>query len=73
MAIKRKRKMAYKREAVPIEHTGFYAYLLRYNEAMTLRNYSNSTLHRRESDIRRFVGWCDERGGQRRTTIPNQP
>ena len=62
MAIKRKRKMAYKRSAVPIEHTGFYAYLLRYNEAMQLRNYSKSTLHRRESDIRRFVGWCDERG-----------
>ena len=62
MAIKRKRKMAYKREAVAIEHTGFYAYLLRYNEAMKLRNYSKSTLHRRESDIRRFVGWCDERG-----------
>lgn len=62
MAIKRKRRMAYKRAAVPIEHTGFYAYLLRYNEAMKVRNYSKSTLHRRESDIRRFVGWCDERG-----------
>jgi len=62
MAVKRKRKIAYKREAVPIEHTGFYAYLLRYNEAMQLRNYSKNTLHRRESDIRRFVGWCDERG-----------
>jgi integrase/recombinase XerD len=62
MAIKRKRTMAYKRSQVPIEHTGFYSYLLRYNEAMAIRNYSKNTLHRRESDIRRFVGWCDERG-----------
>ena len=29
---------------------------------MMLRHYSKNTLHRRESDIRRFVGWCDERG-----------
>lgn len=38
MAIKRKRKMAYKRASVAIEHTGFYAYLLRYNEAISLPN-----------------------------------
>lgn len=61
MAVKRKRTMKHQRLPVAIEHTGFYAYLLRYNEAMKLRNYSKSTLHRRESDIRRFVGWCDER------------
>jgi len=62
MAVKRKRIMAYKREAVAIEHTGFYVYLMRYNEAMLMRQYAKNTLHRRESDIRRFVGWCDERG-----------
>ena len=44
-----------------IEHTEFYPYLLKYNEAMMVRGYSKSTLHRRESDIRRFVGWCDAR------------
>lgn len=64
MAVKRKhiRNPNLKKAPVAIEHTGFYPYLLRYNEAMTLRNYSKSTLHRRESDIRRFAGWCDERG-----------
>lgn len=64
MVVKRKRirNPNLKKAPVAIEHTGFYAYLLRYNEAMQLRNYSKSTLHRRESDIRRFVGWCDERG-----------
>lgn len=61
MAVKRKRTMKYQRAAVPIEHTDFYPYLLKYNEAMMLRGYSKSTLHRRESDIRRFIGWCDER------------
>ena len=29
---------------------------------MAVRGYSGRTLHRRESDIRRFAGWCDERG-----------
>ena len=62
MAVKRKRKIRIKKAPVAVEHTGYYGYLLRYNEAMKLRNYSDSTLHRRESDIRRFVGWCEERG-----------
>lgn len=64
MAIKKKRTMgsSIKRVAVAIEHTGFYGYLLRYKEAMLMRNYSEETLVRRENDIRRFVGWCEERG-----------
>jgi len=62
MILKRKRTMKVQRPPVAIEHTVFYGYLLRYNEAMRVRNYSPATLHRRESDIRRFVGWCDERG-----------
>jgi len=63
MAVKRKhiRNPHLKKSPVAIEHTGFYVYLLRYNEAMLIRNYAKSTLHRRESDIRRFVAWCDER------------
>jgi len=50
-----------KRRTFKAKHTEFYPYLLKYNEAMMLRGYSESTLHRRESDIRRFIGWCDER------------
>lgn len=61
MSVKRKRTMRYQRLPVAIEHTGFYPYLLRYNEAMQVRGYAKPTLHRRESDIRRFVGWCEER------------
>ena len=61
MVVKKRRTFKAKRLPVAIEHTEFYPYLLKYNEAMMLRGYSKSTLHRRESDIRRFIGWCDER------------
>ncbi len=63
MVLKRKSIMSssLKCAAVAIEHTGFYAYLMRYKETMLIRNYSQQTLYRRENDIRRFVGWCDER------------
>ena len=61
MAVKRKRVMKYRRAQVAIEYTDFYPYLLKYHEAMLLRGYSKNTLHRRDSDIRRFIGWCDER------------
>ena len=62
MALRRKRTMRYRRPPVAIEHTAFYGYLVAYNDAMAVRGYSGRTLHRRESDIRRFAGWCDERG-----------
>ena len=68
MVIKRKRTMPIKRLPVAIEHSGFYPYLLKYFESIKLRGYSDSTLHRRESDIRRFIGWCDTRS----LTQPNQ-
>lgn len=61
MALKKKRTMKYKKAMVPIEHMGFYPYLVQYHEMMKVRGQSASTLHRRESDIRRFAGWCDER------------
>jgi len=61
VAVKRRRRIKIKRAPVAIEHTEFYPYLLKYNSAMQVRGYSKNTLHRRESDIRRFVGWCDER------------
>jgi integrase/recombinase XerD len=61
MAIKRKRTMAYRREAVAVEHTGFYPYLRQYFEAIKVQGFSQETAIRRESDLRRFIGWCDER------------
>ncbi|MBK8187590.1 MAG: hypothetical protein IPK77_10360 [Cellvibrio sp.] len=44
-----------------IDHTEFYPYLMRYKEALLIKNYSNETLIRRENDIRRFIVWCDDR------------
>lgn len=61
MAVKPKRTMKHKRAPIAIEHTAFYTYFLRYNEAMAVRNYSESTLQRRESNLRRFIAWCDDR------------
>jgi integrase/recombinase XerD len=61
MAVK-KRTMKHKRPPVVIEHTSFYAYLLRFKETMLVRGFSVDTLRRHESNIRRFVAWCDERG-----------
>jgi len=63
MAIKKKRvaKSEFIRSKVNVEHTAFYPYLLRYNEVMEIRNYSRVTLNRRDSDLRRFISWCDER------------
>jgi integrase/recombinase XerD len=53
--------MRYRRPVLAIEHNGLYAYLLRYLEAMRIRNYAESTLYRRENDLRRFIAWCDAR------------
>jgi len=44
-----------------IEHTEFYPYLLKYLESLALQGFSRNTQIRRETDIRRFVLWCDER------------
>lgn len=68
MAVKKRRTMKHRQPPVAVEHTEFYPYLLKYNEAMRVKGYSESTLHRRESDVRRFAGWCDERS----LTHPNQ-
>jgi len=40
MALKRKRSFKVQRKAVPIEHTEFYPYLLKYNEAKQIQGYS---------------------------------
>lgn len=61
MAIKQKRKIKHKRPPIAIEHTAFYPYFQRYNETMQVRNYSANTLQRRESNLRRFIAWCDDR------------
>lgn len=59
---RRRKPKSCPRPPVAIEHTGFYPYLVRYNEAMRVRGYAETTLHKRESLLRRFIAWCDARG-----------
>ncbi|VAV87003.1 hypothetical protein MNBD_ALPHA08-1088, partial [hydrothermal vent metagenome] len=50
------------RGKLPIEHTAGYPYLQRYLEQISIRNYSENTCQRYDSNIRQFIQWCDERG-----------
>ena len=68
MVLKKRRKSNNILKRVAVEHTEFYPYLLKYFESIRLRGYSETTQHKRDSHVRRFIGWCDERG----LTHPNQ-
>jgi len=62
MAIKKRHSAIHiKRPVVAIEHTEFYPYLLKYQEAMQVRGYRATTIRKRDSSLRRFIAWCDER------------
>ncbi len=61
MPIRKKKHNHRWNRKLPIEHTGFFAYLQRYLEGIQLKNYSQETLKRHESNVRHFAVWCDER------------
>lgn len=52
-----------KRTAVgdPNDPEGLYAWMVRYLEAMRVKNYSERTVENREVYLGFFIGWCDER------------
>ena len=59
---KNKRKPGgYQREKLAIEHTGFYPYLRDYLESRLINNYSAETNRRHDSNVRKFIVWCDDR------------
>lgn len=62
MARQRRKPRGYQRPKLPIEHTAFYPYLQRYLEYRSVHNFSQETNRRHDSNIRRFVHWCEERG-----------
>ena len=62
MPIRRKRHNSRFDRKCPIEHTGFYPHLVRYLEWIKVHGYSKETVQRKESSLRRFIAWCDERG-----------
>lgn len=62
MALRKKRHDHRWNKKTPIEHTGFYAYLQRYLEALQVRGYAQDTHARHDGNVRQFAAWCEERG-----------
>jgi len=62
MALRRKKHNVRTRVKRVIEHNGFYPYFSRYLESNAVQGISVDTIKRRDSALRRFIAWCDERG-----------
>ena len=62
MALRRKKHNSRTRFKRVIEHNGFYPYFARYIESNQVQGVSKDTIRRRDSALRRFIEWCDERG-----------
>ena len=61
MALRRKQASPGQAKKRAIEHTGFFAYLQHYLEALAIQGYSQTTIKNRDSLTREFIQWCDER------------
>jgi len=61
MALRKKRHNHHHDRKLPIEHTGFFAYLQAYLEGLAIKGFSQQTQYRHESHIRRFAVWCEAR------------
>ncbi len=46
---------------LPVEHLSLFAYAARYLEWLKVKGFSAETAHRRDSALRQFIVWCDER------------
>ena len=44
-----------------VEHSGLYPYLARYLDWLPVKGFSVVTAQRRDSALRQFIAWCDER------------
>jgi integrase/recombinase XerD len=58
---RKKRQGRPMREKLTVEHRGLYSYLARYLEWHTVKGFSEHTRLRKDSSLRRFILWCDER------------
>lgn len=61
MVLRRKKHDTHFNRKRPVEHNGLYPYLVRYLQAGQVQGVSKDTQRRRESALRRFIEWCDER------------
>ena len=62
MALRRKKHNSRTRFKREIEHNGFYPYFSRYLSMCEVQQVSKDTIRRRDSALRRFIEWCDDRG-----------
>lgn len=59
---RKKRQGRATQDKLAIEHNGLYPYLARYLEWNVVKGFSVETQSRKDSGLRRFIHWCDERG-----------
>ena len=62
MALRRKKHNSRTRFKRVVEHNGFYPYFSRYLEMNAIQAISKDTIKRRDSALRQFIEWCDDRG-----------
>lgn len=46
---------------LPVEHNGLYRYVAKYLEWLKVKGFSEETHRRKDSTLRQFIAWCDER------------
>jgi len=61
MALRRKKHNSINRFKRAVEHNDLFPYLARYLQTSETQGISAETLRRRDSALRRFIEWCDER------------
>ena len=61
MAIRKKKHDGRVNPKRAVEHNGLYPYMARYLEWGKVTGSSKDTQRRRDSSLRRFIEWCDER------------
>lgn len=62
MALRRKQYTPSRDKRRPVEHNGLSAYLRAFLDWSASKNYTKATCTARDTSIRRFIAWCDERG-----------
>lgn len=62
MALRRKQHDTHLNRKRPVEGSGLYPYLVRYLDHHQVIGTAADTLRRRESALRRFIEWCEDRG-----------
>ena len=61
MALRNKQQTHRTVQKLSIEHSGLYPYMAHYLDWLIVKGYSTETQRRKDSMIRQFIRWCDER------------